>query len=204
MYKKASTGSQPFTNSLLEYTLIMGHTLSSLQKTTNFSCKKCVILSNLSLELSQHSTCVSITYISTRAPQSVATITYRLLYLICWRRSLALVKWQVCSSSWGRHRDGHHHTPTHANVRIAKRFVYSALPAKVCRRWLDDINIPFPDEPTATIVSKVFAEKSTQTQWPSPQCDFAHAKTFNWCWGPVEMNDWHIRGGMECFQNLQI
>lgn len=102
MYKKASTGSQPFTNSLLEYTLIMGHTLSSLQKTTNLSCKKCVILSNLSLELSQHSTCVSITYISTRAPQSVATITYRLLYLICWRRSLALVKWQVCSSSWGR------------------------------------------------------------------------------------------------------
>lgn len=80
----------------------MGHTLSSLQKTTNLSCKKCVILSNLSLELSQHSTCVSITYISTRAPQSVATITYRLLYLICWRRSLALVKWQVCSSSWGR------------------------------------------------------------------------------------------------------
>lgn len=63
----------------------------------------------------------------------------------------------------GRHRDGHHHTPTHANVRIAKRFVYSALPAKVCRRWLDDINIPFPDEPRQLFLQSICREKHSNT-----------------------------------------
>lgn len=186
--RRAQVASQPFTNSLLEYTLIIiGHTLSSLQKQPTFHVKNVSFCQNLSsLELSQHSTWAR-RYVHLCCPPQHEQLNHHYniisiaLFALLAKVSRTCKVASVRVVGGGRHRDGHHHTPTHANVRIAKRFVYSALPAKVCRRWLDDINIPFPDEPTATLVSPKYLQRKALKHWDRVYNAILHMRKHSIC-----------------------